>query len=153
MRHVKSMVRMESGYRQLQVIHGFNFRREINVDAGLLIIIFQTMGFDMLLHVVSLDESFVTIWAFVWLIPSVDLSVPVETAWISQCFAALLTLNSRLSVGTNFSSSKIKLLDVESKTIKSYFMPPSGVLSRVSFSIMLEGVLGGAPPAIPLSQA
>ena len=88
------------------------------------------MGLDMLFHVESLDEpprkgrsikiclgiytsSFylhVTVGALVRFFSGVDLPVPVESAWISQQFATLLTLDCSLAIGTNhISSSKTKI--------------------------------------------
>ena len=74
----------------------------------------------MLLHVESLDESPkikfilifpllkviimsspVTVGTLVWLLPRVDLPVPVEAAGVGQQLPALLALHCSLTIGSN----------------------------------------------------
>ena len=78
---------------------------------------------DVLLHVVPLDKSpakykvssvllglhlslLVTVRTFVWLLPGVDLPVPVQTAGVGQHLAAVLALHAGLSIGSDLSSPK-----------------------------------------------
>ena len=70
------------------------------------------MRFDMLLHVISLDESLFAEWTLVGLLTRVDLPVPVKTAGICQCLPTLLTFNRWLTIGSNFSSSEIEMVNV-----------------------------------------
>lgn len=57
------------------------------------------MRFDMLLHVVALDEAPGAIGAFVGLVSTVDFPVAVQGAGISQFFAADLASDGRFAVG------------------------------------------------------
>ena len=62
---------------------------------------FNPVGLDMLFHVEPLDEPPVTVGALVWLLPSVDLPVPVETAGVGQQLTALLALHCSLPIGSD----------------------------------------------------
>ena len=69
---------MAHGAHGVHGVHGFNLWGQVDVDAVALdIILLQAVGFDMLLHVVSLDESLLTVRTLVWLVSCVNLSVSV----------------------------------------------------------------------------
>ena len=83
-RHVETMMfRMKSWDRQLELAHGLNLWGEVNVDHVVLVVfMFQSVCFDVLLHVISLDESLFAVWALVRFISSVNLPVSVQTTGI-----------------------------------------------------------------------
>ena len=56
----------------------------------------------MLFHVEPLDEPPVTVGTLVWLLPSVDLPVSVETAGVGQQLTALLALHCSLPIGADY---------------------------------------------------
>ena len=122
MGHVQSTLRQEGRQRQLQGVQRFGLRGQVDVDAVLLHLLrVQPVGLDVLLHVVPLDKSpakykvssvlinlhlslLVTVRTFVWLLPGVDLPVPVQTAGVGQHLAAVLALHAGLPIGSDFSS-------------------------------------------------
>ena len=63
---------------------------------------FNPVCLDMLFHVEPLDEPPVTVGTLVWLLPSVDLPVSVETAGVGQQLTALLALHCSLPIGADY---------------------------------------------------
>ena len=119
---VEAGVGHEGGQGQLQWVQRLRLRGEVDVDAVLgHLLRVQPVGLDVLLHVVALDESpvkqtvtisdiagemfkedlLVAVGALVWLLPSVDLPVSVETAGVGQQLPALLALDAGLTIGTD----------------------------------------------------
>ena len=76
----------------------------------------------MLFHVEPLDEPPVTVGALVWLLPSVDLPVPVETAGVGQHLAAVLALHAGLPIGPDLTSPMKNIL--QSVLVISPVSPP-----------------------------
>ena len=77
------MFRVEAGDGQLELAHGLNLWGEVNVDHVVLVVfMFQSVCFNVLLHVISLDESLFAVWALVRFVSCVNLPVSVQTAGI-----------------------------------------------------------------------
>jgi len=62
---------------------------------------FNPVRFDVLLHVVALDESPCAMWALVRFVPAVNLPVPVQAARVGELLSTNLAGNCRLPIGAN----------------------------------------------------
>ena len=108
---------------------------------------FNPVCLDMLFHVEPLDEPPVTVGTLVWLLPSVDLPVSVETAGVGQQLTALLALHCSLPIGADYvgpaDSKMLAILSVLGTGGGHLLDSTGGVFLSLDF--IKEGVVGVQP--------